>query len=135
MLHYKPGCLKRPVLFFCVMRFFAGIGSLAQPALHEHIKTTTNAYAILQQPFYPSYRRAIILIMHSIPACSTNGINDFGNLYLNSIGFAHLSASTWPGPSSYRMQQPFASGQPLAEASRHHHHLHPRGRHHHGALP
>ncbi|HNH22453.1 MAG TPA: hypothetical protein PLY26_09930, partial [Ferruginibacter sp.] len=31
---------------------------------------------------------AIILIMHSIPGMFNNGINDFGNLYLNSIGFA-----------------------------------------------
>ena len=31
---------------------------------------------------------ATILIMHSIPGMFNNGINDFGNLYLNSIGFA-----------------------------------------------
>lgn len=31
---------------------------------------------------------AIILIMHSIPGIFNNGINDFGNLYLNQVGFA-----------------------------------------------
>ena len=31
---------------------------------------------------------AVILIMHSVPGMFTNGINDFGNLYLNAIGFA-----------------------------------------------
>ncbi len=31
---------------------------------------------------------AIILIMHSVPGIFNNGINDFGNLYLNEIGFA-----------------------------------------------
>lgn len=31
---------------------------------------------------------AIILFMHSIPGMFNNGINDFGNLYLNQVGFA-----------------------------------------------
>ena len=31
---------------------------------------------------------AIILIMHSVPGMFNNGVNDFGNLYLNEIGFA-----------------------------------------------
>jgi putative oxidoreductase len=31
---------------------------------------------------------AIILLMHSVPGMFNNGINDFGNLYLNTIGFA-----------------------------------------------
>ena len=31
---------------------------------------------------------AIILIMHSVPGMFNNGVNDFGNLYLNQIGFA-----------------------------------------------
>jgi putative oxidoreductase len=31
---------------------------------------------------------AIILIMHSVPGMFNNGINDFGNFYLNSMGFA-----------------------------------------------
>jgi putative oxidoreductase len=33
---------------------------------------------------------AIILLMHSIPGMFNNGVNDFGNLYLNQIGFAPL---------------------------------------------
>ena len=31
---------------------------------------------------------AIILLTHSIPGMFNNGVNDFGNLYLNQIGFA-----------------------------------------------
>lgn len=31
---------------------------------------------------------AIILVMHSVLGMFNNGINDFGNLYLNAIGFA-----------------------------------------------
>lgn len=31
---------------------------------------------------------AITLLVHSIPGIFNNGINDFGNLYLNQIGFA-----------------------------------------------
>lgn len=31
---------------------------------------------------------AVILIMHSIPGMFNNGVNDFGNLFLNNIGFA-----------------------------------------------
>jgi putative oxidoreductase len=31
---------------------------------------------------------AIILLMHSIPGMFNNGINNFGNLYLNEIGFS-----------------------------------------------
>lgn len=31
---------------------------------------------------------SIILLMHSIPGMFNNGINDFGNLYLNHIGLA-----------------------------------------------
>ena len=33
---------------------------------------------------------AIILLMHSVPGMFNNGINDFGNLYLNTVGFAPL---------------------------------------------
>ena len=33
---------------------------------------------------------AIILLAHSIPGMFNNGINDFGNFYLNQIGFAPL---------------------------------------------
>jgi putative oxidoreductase len=31
---------------------------------------------------------AITLLAHSIPVMLNNGVNDFGNLYLNQIGFA-----------------------------------------------
>jgi putative oxidoreductase len=31
---------------------------------------------------------AIVLLAHSIPGMFNNGINDFGNLYLNQVGFA-----------------------------------------------
>ena len=31
---------------------------------------------------------AIILVMHSVPGMFNNGVNDFGNFYLNTIGFA-----------------------------------------------
>lgn len=31
---------------------------------------------------------AIILLMHSVPAMLNGGVNDFGNLYLNAVGFA-----------------------------------------------
>jgi putative oxidoreductase len=31
---------------------------------------------------------AIVLLAHSIPGMFNNGINDFGNLYLNQAGFA-----------------------------------------------
>lgn len=33
---------------------------------------------------------AIILLTHSVPGMFNNGINDFGNLYLNQIGFAPI---------------------------------------------
>jgi putative oxidoreductase len=31
---------------------------------------------------------AIILIMHSVPGMCDGGVNDFGNLYLNEVGFS-----------------------------------------------
>ncbi|MBL7874453.1 MAG: DoxX family protein, partial [Cyclobacteriaceae bacterium] len=33
---------------------------------------------------------AIILIMHSVPVMFNNGVNDFGTLYLNQVGFNPL---------------------------------------------
>jgi putative oxidoreductase len=33
---------------------------------------------------------ALILLLHSIPGMFNNGINDFGNLYLNNAGFSPL---------------------------------------------
>jgi putative oxidoreductase len=39
---------------------------------------------------------AVILLTHSIPGIFNNGINDFGNLYLNQIGFAPVGlALAW----------------------------------------
>lgn len=39
---------------------------------------------------------AFILIMHSVPGMLDGGVNDFGNLYLNQIGFAPLGlALAW----------------------------------------
>jgi len=31
---------------------------------------------------------AVILLVHSLPGMFNNGINDFGNFYLNEVGFA-----------------------------------------------
>ena len=31
---------------------------------------------------------AVIMIMHGIPGMFDNGVNDFGNMYLNQVGFA-----------------------------------------------
>ena len=36
------------------------------------------------------YAMAIILLTHSIPGFFNGGVNDFGELYLNEIGFAPL---------------------------------------------
>lgn len=36
---------------------------------------------------------AIILFAHSVPGMFNNGINDFGNLYLNQIGFAPMGVA------------------------------------------
>ncbi len=45
---------------------------------------------ILNRTFFLRFAIAIILLAHSIPGMFNNGINDFGNLYLNQIGFAPL---------------------------------------------
>ena len=47
-------------------------------------KTIFNNTSLLRFPV------VIILLLHSIPVMFNNGINDFGNLYLNQIGFAPL---------------------------------------------
>lgn len=45
---------------------------------------------------------AIILIMHSVPVMFNNGVNDFGTLYLNQVGFNPLGVPlAWA--ISYRM--------------------------------
>lgn len=38
--------------------------------------------------FILRFATAVILIMHSIPGMFNNGVNNFGNLYLNTVGFA-----------------------------------------------
>jgi putative oxidoreductase len=43
---------------------------------------------ILSNTFLLRFPVAVILLMHSIPVMFNNGVNDFGNLYLNEIGFA-----------------------------------------------
>lgn len=45
---------------------------------------------MLNKTFLLRYSVAIILLMHSIPGMFDNGINNFGNLYLNQIGFAPI---------------------------------------------
>jgi putative oxidoreductase len=42
---------------------------------------------ILQKNFILRQAVAIILLSHSIPGMFNNGINDFGNFYLNTKGF------------------------------------------------
>ena len=43
---------------------------------------------IFNNTFLLRFSAAIILLAHSIPGMFDNGINNFGNLYLNEIGFA-----------------------------------------------
>jgi putative oxidoreductase len=43
---------------------------------------------IFNSTFLLRLATAIILLVHSVPGMFNNGINDFGNLYLNQIGFA-----------------------------------------------
>jgi len=43
---------------------------------------------ILGDNFFLRLAVAIILLVHSVYGMFNNGINDFGNLYLNQIGFA-----------------------------------------------
>lgn len=42
----------------------------------------------MDRTFILRFAVAVILIMHSVPGMFNNGINDFGNLYLNTVGFA-----------------------------------------------
>jgi len=42
----------------------------------------------MDRTFILRFAVAVILIMHSVPGMLNNGINDFGNLYLNTVGFA-----------------------------------------------
>ncbi|WP_291865118.1 DoxX family protein [Maribacter sp.] len=45
---------------------------------------------IINNTFMLRFSVAIILLAHSIPGIFDNGINNFGDLYLNQIGFAPL---------------------------------------------
>ena len=45
---------------------------------------------LFNRTFLLRFAMAIILLAHGIPGMFDNGINDFGNLYLNQIGFAPL---------------------------------------------
>jgi putative oxidoreductase len=44
----------------------------------------------LSTQFFLRFSVVVILLMHSVPGIFNNGINDFGNLYLNQIGFAPI---------------------------------------------
>lgn len=46
--------------------------------------------SIFNNTFLLRFPVAIILLAHSISGMFNNGINDFGNLYLNQIGFAPI---------------------------------------------
>ena len=48
---------------------------------------------ILNSTFLLRFAIAIILLPHSVPGMFNNGINDFGDLYLNQIGFAPLGVT------------------------------------------
>lgn len=45
---------------------------------------------MLNNTFFLRLAVATILLMHSIPGMFNNGINDFGKLYLDEIGFAPM---------------------------------------------
>ncbi len=45
---------------------------------------------IFNNTFLLRFPVAIILLVHGIAGMFNNGINDFGNLYLNQVGFAPL---------------------------------------------
>jgi putative oxidoreductase len=50
---------------------------------------TTNSKKLFSEPsFILRITLFIILIMHSVPGMFDGGVNDFGNLYLNQIGFS-----------------------------------------------
>ena len=46
--------------------------------------------SILNSTFLLRFPVAIILLIHSVTGMFNNGINDFGNFYLNEIGFAPI---------------------------------------------
>lgn len=51
------------------------------------MKDTTTLF---DNSFLLRFPVAVILLVHSITGMFNNGINDFGNLYLNQIGFAPI---------------------------------------------
>jgi putative oxidoreductase len=44
--------------------------------------------SLLDNNFILRFAVVVILIMHGVPGMFDNGVNDFGNLYLNQQGFA-----------------------------------------------
>lgn len=48
---------------------------------------------IFNNTFLLRFALAIILLAHSIPGMFNNGINDFGEMYLNQIGFAPIGVA------------------------------------------
>ena len=49
-----------------------------------------NDFKIFRDQFLLRFPVAIILLVHGIAGMFNNGVNDFGNLYLNEIGFAPM---------------------------------------------
>ena len=45
---------------------------------------------IFNSTFLLRFAVAVILLMHSVPSIFSGAVNDFGNLYLNQIGFSPL---------------------------------------------
>ena len=45
---------------------------------------------MMNKTFILRFAVAVILIMHSVSGMFNNGVNDFGNLYLNNVGFAPI---------------------------------------------
>lgn len=56
----------------------------------NHQKHNFKTMNIYNNTFLLRLAVAVILLMHSIPGMFNNGVNDFGELYLNQQGFAPL---------------------------------------------
>lgn len=52
------------------------------------MKSLISRMNIYSSLFLLRFAVAVILLMHSIPSIYTNGVHEFGSLYLNKIGFA-----------------------------------------------
>lgn len=48
---------------------------------------------IFESNFLLRFAVAIILLIHSVPGMFNNGINDFGNFYLNEVGFSPVGVA------------------------------------------